>query len=109
MERGQGEILSCHQTLTFVSSHLTSHNLASSRDSKRPPTVVQLRTNTYLHDLFGADMSVLLSEDGMSSLEKRLFKSKSSASSKKADKKLNRERAKRNNVKNDFLTKGFEE
>lgn len=73
---------------------------------------IQLLTNATLQAMFGFsggsttnnnDTNVY-STAGMSQLEKRLLLSKTSEVSKIADKKLNKDRTKRNNIKNHFLT-----
>mmetsp|Transcript_17185 Transcript_17185/g.34421 ORF Transcript_17185/g.34421 Transcript_17185/m.34421 type:complete len:466 (-) Transcript_17185:109-1506(-) len=65
--------------------------------------MLQMSFNEYLHEIFGADISVLNSEDGMSSLEKRIFMSKSSNAAKTRDREMEKDRKKRTNVKNYFL------
>ena len=59
--------------------------------------------NQYLHEIFGADIAVLDSGDGLSNLEKRMFMSKNSEASKIRDREMNKDRKKRSNVKNYFL------
>jgi hypothetical protein len=61
-------------------------------------------TNPTLQSIFGADADALNSMAGMSQLEKRLLLSKTSEVYKNADLQLNKDRKKRNNVKNHFLT-----
>jgi hypothetical protein len=65
---------------------------------------IQLLTNATLQAIFGADGQLLSEHGGMSQLEKRLIMSKTSEASKTADKQMTRNRAKRQNIKNDFLT-----
>lgn len=65
---------------------------------------IQLLTNPTLQSIFGADADALNSMAGMSQLEKRLLLSKTSEVYKNADLQLNKDRKKRNNVKNHFLT-----
>ena len=66
---------------------------------------IQLVTNATLQVIFGADGRALNDYvGGMSQVEKRLVMSKTSEASKLADQKLTRDRRKRQNVKNHFLT-----
>ena len=66
----------------------------------------QMAYNETLHDIFGADVSVLLDREGasMNDVEKRLFMSKNSSASKGRDKDLKKDRNNRNKVKDYFLT-----
>mmetsp|Transcript_22302 Transcript_22302/g.45703 ORF Transcript_22302/g.45703 Transcript_22302/m.45703 type:complete len:521 (+) Transcript_22302:139-1701(+) len=67
---------------------------------------IQMMMNETLHEIFGVDGSIISDATGMamSQLEKRLTMSKTSDAAKKADKKMNRQRKTRTNVKNHFLT-----
>ncbi|GMH96567.1 hypothetical protein TrST_g9350 [Triparma strigata] len=65
--------------------------------------MLQMSHNQYLHEIFGADIAVLDSGDGLSNLEKRMFMSKNSEASKIRDREMNKDRKKRSNVKNYFL------
>ena len=65
---------------------------------------IQLLTNPFLQAMFGADANVLNGMISMSNLEKRLLLSKTSEVYKNADQKLTKDRNKRNNIKNHFLT-----
>lgn len=67
---------------------------------------IQMMMNETLHDIFGVDGSIISDATGMtmSQLEKRLTMSKTSDAAKKADKKMNKQRKTRTNVKNHFLT-----
>ena len=65
--------------------------------------MLQMSHNVYLHDIFGADVSVLNNGDGLNNLEKRMFMSKNSRESKNRDREMNKDRKKRSNVKNYFL------
>lgn len=68
---------------------------------------VQLITNATLQLIFGADGQSLNEHGGgLSQLEKRLILSKTSEASKNADIKMSKNRDKRHNVKNDFLSSG---
>jgi hypothetical protein len=64
---------------------------------------IQLLTNETLQEIFGADGQLLNAMNNLSSLEKRLGMSKSSAASKRADKDMTRQRRERTSVKNHFL------
>uniref|UniRef100_A0A7S3L515 Interferon-related developmental regulator N-terminal domain-containing protein n=1 Tax=Amphora coffeiformis TaxID=265554 RepID=A0A7S3L515_9STRA len=63
---------------------------------------IQLMTNETLRIMFGVQGGV--KADGLSSLEKRLFFSKASEAAKEADRKLTKNRDKRERVKHHFLT-----
>ena len=63
---------------------------------------IQLMTNETLRIMFGVQGGV--KADGLSSLEKRLFFSKASEAAKEADRKLTKDRDKRERVKHHFLT-----
>jgi len=63
---------------------------------------IQLMTNETLQIMFGVQGGV--KADGLSSLEKRLFFSKASEAAKEADRKLTKNRDKRERVKHHFLT-----
>jgi hypothetical protein len=65
--------------------------------------MLQLSYNSTLHDIFGADMKILNNNDGLSSHEKRMLLSKSSAASKTRDREMQKDRKKRSNQKNYFL------
>lgn len=67
---------------------------------------IQLVTNETLHEIFGANGQILndVNSASLSQLEKRLIMSKTSEASKVADRKLNKQREKRSNAKNYFLT-----
>jgi hypothetical protein len=65
---------------------------------------VQLTTNETLQIIFGADGQSLNDFGGMSQIEKRLLLSKTSEAAKNKDVKLTKQRDKRQNIKNDFLT-----
>lgn len=64
----------------------------------------QLLTNETLQLVFGANGQLLNERAGLSSVEKRLILSKTSEASKQADIDMTRQRRKRQNVKNHFLT-----
>ena len=70
---------------------------------------IQLLTNSTLQQIFGVNGQALNEHGGMSQLEKRLILSKTSEASKSADINLQRQRRKRENIKNDFLTADGEE
>jgi len=67
---------------------------------------IQLVTNETLHTIFSANGQILNDSAGasLSQVEKRLIMSKTSEASKAADRKLNKKRETRTNVKNYFLT-----
>lgn len=65
---------------------------------------IQLLTNETLQTIFGANGQLLNAAGNMSQLEKRLILSKTSEAAKNADIKLTRQRRKRENIKNHFLT-----
>ena len=69
---------------------------------------IQLLTNTTLQVMFGLSSKGMIDPNPASTtysqLEKRLYLSKTSETSKLADKKLNKDRKKRTNIKNHFLT-----
>ena len=66
---------------------------------------IQLLTNPTLHEIFGASSSLLNNgSGGYSQLEKRLLLSKTSQAAKEKDQALTKNRRKRQNVKNHFLT-----
>jgi hypothetical protein len=65
---------------------------------------IQLLTNATLQSIFGANGAALNDFAGLSQLEKRLTLSKTSEASKIADQVMAKQRTKRQNVKNHFLT-----
>jgi len=70
---------------------------------------IQLLTNETLQEIFGADGTSLNEYGSLSQLEKRLVMSKTSEAAKNADIDLTRQRRKRQNVKNHFLTSDGED
>lgn len=65
---------------------------------------IQLLTNATLQSIFGANGAALNDFAGLSQLEKRLTLSKTSEASKIADQVMAKQRTKRQNAKNHFLT-----
>jgi hypothetical protein len=65
---------------------------------------IQLITNDTLQKIFGADGQALNELGTMSQIEKRLILSKTSEAAKLADRKMTKNRDKREHIKNDFLT-----
>ena len=98
------------ETVAFRGGSFTLHTwrelipLTFVRQSLQGGFQIQLLTNPTLQSIFGANANVLNAMAGMSQLEKRLLLSKTSEVSKNADQLLTKERNKRNNVKNHFLT-----
>ena len=98
------------ETVAFRGGSFTVHTwkelipLTFVRQSLQGGFQIQLLTNSSLQSIFGADANVLNAMTGMSQLEKRLLLSKTSEVSKNADQQLTKERNKRNNIKNHFLT-----